>query len=49
MDEVAMVFCNRRNQMNYEEAPTLFLEFHGTGDEVTAQAKLVGKSSFILT
>jgi len=43
MDDVAMDVCNRRNGMDYEVAPTLFLEFHGTEESVQTQAQLVGK------
>lgn len=45
MDDVAMDLCNRHSQLNYDVAPTLFLEFHGTEDSVISQAKTVGNFS----
>lgn len=43
MDDVAMNMCNNHNKLDYEVAPTLFLEFHGTQDSVKSQAESVGK------
>ncbi len=43
MDDVAMNMCNHHNKLDYEVAPTLFLEFHGTQDSVKSQAESVGK------
>lgn len=37
-----MEMCNNHNKLDYEVAPTLFLEFHGTPESVESQAKSVG-------
>ncbi len=44
MDDVAMDICNKHNGLDYQVAPTLFLEFHGTEESVTSQAKAVGNN-----
>jgi len=41
MDDVAMDLCNKHNKMSYAVAPTLFLEFHGSEESVTSEAKQV--------
>jgi D-lactate dehydrogenase (cytochrome) len=38
-DEMLIEAINRHNDLDHAVAPTLFLEFHGTPDEVAAQAK----------
>ena len=38
-----MDLCNHSNALNYQVAPTLFLEFHGTEESVTSQSRQVGK------
>lgn len=38
-----MDLCNRYNNMDYEVAPTLFMEFHGSAESVESQAKQVGE------
>lgn len=38
-----MEMCNSHNKLDYQVAPTLFLEFHGTEESVKSQAKFVGK------
>lgn len=43
LDDVAMDLCNRYNNMDYEVAPTLFMEFHGSAESVESQAKQVGE------
>lgn len=48
MDEVAMEMCNNHNNLDYEVAPTLFLEFHGTEESVKSQAAAVGKCATYL-
>jgi D-lactate dehydrogenase (cytochrome) len=39
LDEMLIEAINRHNGLDHTVAPTLFLEFHGTPDEVAAQAK----------
>ena len=39
LDEMLIEAINRHNGLDHAVAPTLFLEFHGTPDEVAAQAK----------
>jgi D-lactate dehydrogenase (cytochrome) len=39
LDEMLIEAINRHNDLDHAVAPTLFLEFHGTPDEVAAQAK----------
>ena len=39
LDEMLIDAINRHNGLDHTVAPTLFLEFHGTPDEVAAQAK----------
>ena len=39
LDEMLIEAINRHNGLDHAIAPTLFLEFHGTPDEVAAQAK----------
>jgi D-lactate dehydrogenase (cytochrome) len=39
LDEMLIDAINRHNGLDHAVAPTLFLEFHGTPDEVAAQAK----------
>jgi D-lactate dehydrogenase (cytochrome) len=39
LDEMLIDAINRHNGLDLAVAPTLFLEFHGTPDEVAAQAK----------
>jgi D-lactate dehydrogenase (cytochrome) len=41
LDDVQMDAVNRRSGLAYPLAPTLFLEFHGSGAEVAAQAEEV--------
>jgi D-lactate dehydrogenase (cytochrome) len=41
LDDVQMEAVNRRSGLEYPVAHTLFLEFHGTPDEVAAQAEEV--------
>ncbi|XP_046651171.1 probable D-lactate dehydrogenase, mitochondrial isoform X2 [Daphnia pulicaria] len=43
MDDVAMEMCNNHNKLDYEVAPTLFLEFHGTEESVKSQAKFAAE------
>ena len=43
LDEVTMESFNKfSKEMNYKEAPTLFLEFHGGESEVEGQAEATG-------
>ena len=39
IDEMLLEAINRHNDLDHAVAPTLFLEFHGTPDEVAAQAR----------
>ena len=41
LDSVQMDACIRYSKLDYEAAPTLFFEFHGTPDGVKEQAELV--------
>jgi len=41
LDEVQMMACNKYSGLNYPEKPHLFLEFHGSDGEVSAQAEFV--------
>lgn len=41
LDAVQMDACIRYSKLDYEAAPTLFFEFHGTPDGVKEQAQLV--------
>ena len=41
LDEVQMRACNRFSKLSYPEAPTLFLEFHGTAAGVAEQVETV--------
>jgi D-lactate dehydrogenase (cytochrome) len=41
LDSVQMDACIRYSKLEYEAAPTLFFEFHGTPDGVKEQAELV--------
>ena len=43
LDDVQVDAVNRHFELELEVAPTLFLEFHGTRDETTAQAAEVGE------
>lgn len=41
LDEAAIRACNRQSGLGLAEAPTLFLEFHGSADSVAEQLDLV--------
>ena len=41
LDKVCMKMCNAYSKTDYEENPTLFLEFHGSASSVEEQIKLV--------
>ena len=41
LDEMQMAACNRYSKLSYPEAPTLFLEFHGTEAGVAEQIETV--------
>jgi D-lactate dehydrogenase (cytochrome) len=43
LDEVQVRACNAYSKLNLKEAPTLFLEFHGTEASVAEQAKRFGE------
>lgn len=43
LDEVQLDACNKFSNMNYEIAPSLFLEFHGSEQNVEDQAKAVAE------
>ncbi|CAG0918485.1 unnamed protein product [Notodromas monacha] len=45
LDEEAMKACNAYSKTDYEIAPTLFFEFHGSEASVEAEASLVGDLS----
>jgi hypothetical protein len=34
--------CNRFSKLTLDVTPTLFLEFHGSNDNIEAQGKLAG-------
>lgn len=40
-----MDLCNKYNKMDYEVAPTLFLEFHGSEETVLSEAKQVNNAT----
>lgn len=42
LDEVQMSAVNRYSRLNYQESPTLFLEFHGSAAGVLEQTKAAG-------
>eukprot|EP00088_Acartia_fossae_P036635 TRINITY_DN3782_c0_g1_i1.p1 TRINITY_DN3782_c0_g1~~TRINITY_DN3782_c0_g1_i1.p1 ORF type:complete len:501 (+),score=78.72 TRINITY_DN3782_c0_g1_i1:55-1557(+) len=41
LDEVQMMACNKYSGLQYPEKPHLFIEFHGSESEVSAQAEFV--------
>ncbi|XP_023931491.1 probable D-lactate dehydrogenase, mitochondrial, partial [Lingula anatina] len=43
LDEVQMMACNKFSHLDYQESPTLFLEFHGSESGVEEQAKDVAE------
>ncbi|XP_006819794.1 putative D-lactate dehydrogenase, mitochondrial [Saccoglossus kowalevskii] len=43
MDSLTMEACNKYSELNYNVAPTLFLEFHGTERMIEEQAMDVGE------
>ena len=43
LDKVQMDACIRYSKLDYDAAPTLFFEFHGTPDSVKEQAEMVQK------
>ncbi len=43
LDEKMIDACNRFSKMNLDIAPTLFLEFHGSNNNIEAQGQLAGK------
>ncbi len=43
LDEVAMMACNRYSAVDQREAPTLFIELHGTANTVDAAGAAVGQ------
>ncbi|MDA1325165.1 MAG: FAD-binding protein [Proteobacteria bacterium] len=45
LDSVQMDACIRYSKLDYEAAPTLFFEFHGTPDGVKEQAELVQRNA----
>lgn len=44
LDENMVDACNHFSKMNLDVAPTLFLEFHGTKNNIEAQGQLAGKA-----
>ncbi len=42
LDEVQVDAINKYSKMTFSVLPSLFLEFHGTEQEITAQAETVG-------
>ena len=42
LDEVQMAAVNRYRHLSYHEAPTLFLEFHGSASSVIEQSEAAG-------
>ena len=45
---MAIAACNRYSKLDYDVTPTLFLEFHGTENDVLVQAETVGKELFFV-
>ena len=45
LDEKMVDACNRYSKLNLDVAPTLFLEFHGSNNNIEAQGKLAGPST----
>ena len=43
MDRRAMEACNRYSDLSYSEAPSLFLEFHGSELNVKEQVSTAGR------
>jgi D-lactate dehydrogenase (cytochrome) len=41
LDQLSIKICNAHSKTDYEEAPTLFLEFHGSPVQVEAEMELV--------
>jgi D-lactate dehydrogenase (cytochrome) len=47
LDEKMVDACNRFSKLNLDVAPTLFLEFHGSNNNIQAQGQLAGKRKHI--
>jgi len=43
VDEKMIDACNRFSKLNLDVSPTLFLEFHGSNNNIEAQGQLAGK------
>lgn len=43
MDEVAVDACNKYSKLNNKVAPSLLLEFHGSGSSLEEQVSTVGE------
>ena len=43
LDEHQMDACNKYSDLNYDVAPTLFVEFHGSEQGIESQAEFLGK------
>ena len=43
LDEHQMDACNKYSDLNYDVAPTLFVEFHGSEQGIESQAEVLGK------
>ena len=47
LDEKMVDACNRFSKLNLDVAPTLFLEFHGSNNNIEAQGHLAGNRKHI--
>ena len=44
LDDLQIKACNAYSKLDYEELPTLFLEFQGSKTEAKEQAEVIGRN-----